>query len=133
MSTSSTANLDVHLGNDVLSFQAHPGRWCKCYLRAQGEDRFLGAEAYDVLISRLDRVFDNASTSTVGILDGVPVRWILSLSEGHHTLYATLPNNEQVHLFWQDPQAVVAHRMLSTAHQWRELLQQLRSWLPLPS
>lgn len=130
MITHAASGVDVPIGDDVLSFQVENGQWCKCYLQTQSERRFLGAEVCDVLISRLERVFDKEAGSTAGAIDGTPVRWILSLSEAHHSLYATTPDKEQVHLFWQDPQAIVVHKMLSTASQWQDLLKQLHSRLP---
>ena len=73
----------------TLTLDADERGWCRVRLRLESRDIALGAELQNILIERLDRaLLDELPGDESGRIGGVPVRWVLSLSEQHATIYA---------------------------------------------
>ena len=71
-------------------------------LRDRGRDYTLGAEAAALFLPRLRRgLADVLSGSTVGTIDGIDVKWVLTLAEGHTTIFAGDLGDQRI-LFFQD-------------------------------
>lgn len=105
--------------------------WFECAFddRDRGQRLPLGAEQRAYLLSHLRTVLDE-SVDSQGLIDGTPVRWILSLAERHVALYASLSTgpNETRTLFLQDARGEV----LRTAELHREDADVWRSRLQAP-
>jgi hypothetical protein len=123
-------NIDVSLDNDVLAVEVDSSQWCRCYLNSGNERRLLGADDAGTLIHRLNRVFSDDHAPDGHMIDGVAVRWICTLSEGHYTLYASYPDLESVFLYWQAPDSSIVTRAPLTKARWNDFLQKL-SLVPL--
>ena len=123
-----TPPLELRAQGGSLRIERDPqgvGGWSRCYLyTAGGESRFLGAERLGAIARRL---VDHLATpqSPAGQVGGRSVWWVLSLAEGHHSLYAYIEGTDKA-LLWQDPNGrhLDAVLRLSEAqyHQWRDLL-----------
>ncbi len=88
-------------GDLLLEVAINQYGWTRCYLANGQQNIFLGAETIGYIVTRLLEGLDEQATSSEVDLRGEKVRWVLSLSERHHVLYATFDSPEQK-LFWQD-------------------------------
>jgi hypothetical protein len=100
--------------------------WSRCYLVS---DRriYLGAETQSYLTHNLLKTLNNNAEDTIGEISGHPVRWGLSLTEAHCTLYVATQNSAQI-MFWQDADGRLIGRIeLSDdeVEQWRKQLEML--------
>lgn len=89
--------------------EASEGGWSRCYLLRPGEEMFLGAHTLAYVAGRLASCLCRDEGDDAGTLAGQRVRWVLTLSERHCSLYATL-GDADLTLFWQDRDA----RLLAT-------------------
>ncbi|MBI1928593.1 hypothetical protein HYR99_30665 [Candidatus Poribacteria bacterium] len=101
-------------------------RWSQCYLVAS-ERIYLGAETLSYLVSRLLSALSSDTEEVIGEISGHKIRWVLSLAEGHCTLYVARCHSERI-LFWQNAEAkVIGTITLSQVEmaQWRKQLEML--------
>jgi hypothetical protein len=75
-------------GTARLLMDCDLSQWCQVILDADGLHP-LGSETRSVFVERLVRgLRDELPGPTSGELEGVPVAWVLSLSERHTSIYA---------------------------------------------
>lgn len=75
--------------------------WCRVTLQEGGRSTALGADRADIVARRLTAaLLGNLSNSVVGRLQGMPVRWVLSLAEQHGSIYVNTEG--RFTLFFQD-------------------------------
>jgi hypothetical protein len=87
------AYLQLNIINDV--------GWAEVFVCSNGIKRNIGADAYDVLISKLKKVFKNyKSLSKEGEIDGFTIVGVFSLSEIHTTLFLGYNENEFMLFFY---------------------------------
>lgn len=113
-------------GSELIAVEQNGVAWYGCSLRVDGQETYLGAENRAYVLSHLRSVFEPEEPAmTAGIIDGWPVRWVLSLAEVHHSLYVhDGPDGDKI-LFWQDRDARTAYvSRLSHADllEWRRVL-----------
>lgn len=71
-----------------LVLEPDENEWCQVVLDIGGHRRALGADLTSIIVERLLRaLLDKPVGLAVGVLEGVDVRWVLSLAERHSTLY----------------------------------------------
>ena len=88
---------------------------------------YLGAETLSYLVSRLLTALSHDPEEVIGEISGHKVRWVLSLTEAHCTLYVAVCHSERI-LFWQNAEAkVIGTIKLSEVEmaQWRKQLEML--------
>ena len=118
-------------GSIIFQFAVNELGWSRCFfMTAEGQTMYLGAESQSYLVKRLlEGLSDHPASGTSDDVEGVPVRWILSLAEAHHVLYAAVRGPEDLCLFWIDahtaPTRIVATIDISPRQraEWREELE----------
>jgi hypothetical protein len=97
-------------GSTRLLVDCDTSQWCEVTLDANGIHQ-LGSETRSVLVERLVRgLRGELSAPTSGELDGVPVAWVLSLSERHASIYAA--DREGIRtLYFQDADGKLIARL----------------------
>lgn len=101
--------------------------WSRCELVTDEEEIYLGAETKEILVERLLNGLRIDATID-GEIEGRKVRWVLSLSEAHASLYASTDAADRT-LFCQDKNGAVIGRIsLSSgrSEEWRRQLEALR-------
>ena len=105
--------------------------WCHCTYLHGVKRRPLGAGPFDYICRQLSRDlrtnWDELDKPAMGEVDGLIVRWVLSLSEEHSTLYVA-KDIQQTVLFWQDKNAVLICRITldhELEKEWIQLLQSM--------
>jgi hypothetical protein len=96
--------------------------WCRVRLVVEQHTYRLGAEARHVLVPRIGRgLAEQLPPAGSGSIDGVPVCWLFSLAEGHHSVFAA-DSGDLRWLYFQDEKGDLAVKLgLSGAER--------RSWL----
>ena len=97
--------------------------WCRCWLVDDG-DRYLGADTPRVVLTRLLEHLERSDKEIAGELEGQPVRWVLTLSEEHSTLYAARSGDERL-LLIQDGDAKLVGRLTISDVDWERWRQAL--------
>lgn len=105
--------LEARVGG--LRLEADDG-WCRCWL-ADDAPRYLGADAADVVLTRLLEGLERPDEEIVGELAGAPVRWVLALGEAHSTLYAGRIDGDRV-LYVQDQDAQLVGELAISDSDW---------------
>jgi hypothetical protein len=94
----------------TLLIEERPGvAWYGCTLLVSDQESYLGAESRAYLVAHLLEVPKDPGPVT-GVMAGEPVRWVLSLSERHCSLYVHDGPEGEKTLFWQDGNGRIIHR-----------------------
>jgi hypothetical protein len=107
-----------------FEFAIGEGRWSDCWLKTD-KRTFLGSEdavrLIELLLSRV--VEDNGSNA--GEINGLPVKWVLSLCGVYSRLYAGYENNERILFCLTLQGALLAAIRLGPSElaQWRFVLE----------
>lgn len=118
--------LSSHKGS--LALESDDGDWCQVVLEFGGQKLPLGADLRSIIAERLLHSLLGASAGpTSGMLDGVAVRWVLSLAERHSTLYAGDEAGRRTLFIQADDGSLIAKLPLDPFEmaRWREQLGQL--------
>ena len=84
-----------------LRLSADDTGWCTVELLTSGGWHQLGADAFDVVMTKLSRGLDEKLPGqSSGTIKGVDVQWVLSLAERHWSVYAADVDDRRV-LFCQ--------------------------------
>lgn len=84
-----------------LRLSADDTGWCTVELLTSGGRHQLGADAFDVVMTKLSRGLDEKLPGqSSGTIKGVDVQWVLSLAERHCSVYAADVDDRRV-LFFQ--------------------------------
>ncbi len=123
------AEVQLKSESGTLSLQIGDRDWTHVVLLLDADEHFLGADVLKIIVTRLVGALEGPHKLEVcGERDGVAVRWVLTLSETHHTIYLAVVS-EGLRLYIQDQDgAMVCSIQLSDADvaQW---LDQLRGCL----
>ncbi len=105
--------------------------WWRCSLASGESCQYLGAETPEYLTNHLLTVlnlrWEDLGETIAGDIDGYAVKWVLSLSEDHSSLYVA-PDGDCKLLFWQDAHArpiCVMRLSPELVAQWHNQLQLL--------
>src|SRR3989338_7153716 len=91
------------LGSSKLNIVVHEDEWTQLYLKKNNETIYLGGDIKEIIIPRLLGMLTDFNQAKSGVLCGVDVRWVLSLGERHHVLYASYKMQDgSIKVFWQD-------------------------------
>lgn len=91
----------LHSIDGELQLSANQSGWCTVHLLTAGARHHLGADALDVVLTKLSRGLEARLTGgTSGKIEGLDVEWILSLAERHCSVYASDVGDVRV-LFFQ--------------------------------
>lgn len=72
-----------------LTLEPDPTGWCRVRLIRGHESLDLGGDAANIVRERLRRALDDSlDAKRSSVVDGVEVCWVLSLAEGHASVYA---------------------------------------------
>lgn len=121
--------LSLPAESNSLVIETNADGWARCFL-ADRERTYLGAEDFSVIATRLQeglRRRNALAGGAAGELQGLPVAWLLSLSEAHHVLYMAASGSNRL-LFWQNadqsPVLLAGVMRLSPEQrvQWQETL-----------
>lgn len=83
--------------------------WCQVALDIDGRRRALGADVRSTIVERLLHALRGEPAGpTSGVLDGVSVRWVLSLAERHSTLYVGDQSGRRILFIQADDGSLVA-------------------------
>lgn len=114
--------------NGSLAFRVGPQQWCEVYLLGAGSRCLLGADALPILWDRL-RTFlaGRASLPEWRPGEAPPWKWILSLSEPHHSIYACKIGSRYAIMIEDDGARPIGELLLDEqdAATWEA---QLRDW-----
>ena len=84
-----TRSLELEAPGATVWLRTDETGWCRVELSVGEHVEALGADTEKVVTERLaNGLRDELTGSTVGDVDGASVRWVLSLSEKHYTIYA---------------------------------------------
>lgn len=116
-------------GRLIIEFDTNVLGWSRCYLLTD-KKIYLGAESTAYIVTRLLDLLREESVELPYEYHGEKVRWIMSLAEAHHCLYATAAGHEQK-LLWQDAHSGPSHVAtfaLSPRQrlEWRDKLESIR-------
>jgi hypothetical protein len=99
------ACLEVDISNE---------QWCRCILACGRTLHRLGAERLDHIVRQLLHVlsspWEEMTIPVVGLIDGYEVRWALSFSEEHSTLYVAAEGRSRL-LFAENKGGILLCKM----------------------
>ena len=88
-------------GGATLRLLTDARGWCQVELATEGSTTALGAETKRIVTERLlTGLTDSLTGKSAGQIHGVTVRWVMSLSERHCSVYAGDVGTDR-HLFFQ--------------------------------
>lgn len=97
-----------------LVLQPDGNEWCQVLLDTEERRVPLGADTRAVIAERLLRALQDAPGGpTSGVIDGVTVRWALSLAERHSTVFVGDQSGRRVLFIQADDGSLVAKLPLS--------------------
>lgn len=123
-----TRLLELQAAGAVMLLRTDEMGWCRLELVIGEHPSALGADMEMVVIERLVRgLRDEPCGSTVGEIDGDPVRWVMSLSEKHCSIYvADVAGNRR--LYFQGAQGNLLGTLDLAVEQRRQWLALLTGW-----
>lgn len=115
-------SLDLEGPGATVRLKTDETGWCQVELVVGEHVEALGADMEKVVRERLaSGLQDELSGSTAGEIDGASVRWVLSLSEKHYTIYAAdVAGNRR--LFFQGPDGNIVRGVTLEPEQRRRWL-----------
>jgi hypothetical protein len=122
---------EIHLksGSTTLTLQVGNQGWTSVVLLIDEHKHSLGADTLSIIATRIINALEAPLASKdSGEIDGVRVRWVLSLSEQHHTIYLAVVN-EGIKLFIQHPDTTVVGSILLSDSDIARWLESLRRCL----
>lgn len=85
-----------------LTFTVNANAWTQVGLVMEDHETFLGAESLSVLAKKIVSAIDDyKDRDSVGVIDGVSVIAVISLSEKHSSIYLNMAEDGAV-FFFQD-------------------------------
>lgn len=95
--------MTLRFGSSTLSFVTEENGWTNVYLIKDGTTAYLGSDDKQTIIQRLLEMLTRQDQAKMGNIGGIDVRWVLTLSEKYHVLYASYKAGDgSVRVFWQD-------------------------------
>lgn len=92
-----------------LVLQPDDNEWCHVLLDSDDRTVHLGAEINSWIAERLLRALHDApGDSTSGVIDGVTVRWALSLAERHSTVFVGEQSGRRILFVQADDGSLIA-------------------------
>jgi|ERR1035437_2587808 hypothetical protein len=86
-----------------LTFTVNANAWTQVGLVVEDHETFLGAEMLPVLAKKIVSAIDEyKDRDSVGVIDGLPVIAVISLSEKHSSIFLNVAEDGAV-FFFQDP------------------------------
>jgi len=111
--TAPEAGIDLVGDGGTIRIVPGEGNWSECWLIGQGH-HYLGCDDLEHLLRRfLARVIDDEG-QTLGEIEGVAVRWVLTMPLEYFRLYANSGHADRI-LIWMDLQGKVIGTIKLTA------------------
>jgi len=106
-----------------LELSVNENRWTQVCLIGKGQKLALGAEDCSIILSRLAKLIGAFSTSEANDkIEGIPVIWVLSLSELHSSLFWGKTSIGETVLFVQNGDGtIIGHLQIDTSGLKQEL------------
>jgi|LSQX01.2.fsa_nt_gb hypothetical protein len=97
-----------------IIFEVNDKDWCSLSIAYNNEVTELGADSKNIVLKRIiEGLKSITKDQIVGALEGIEVKWVLSLSEKHCSLYLGIENNRKI-LFIQDDAGKIIARITLT-------------------
>ena len=113
---------ELKSSDSILRLNVDENGWCQVELVIGDLDIRIGADVEFIVKERLAKgLQDEVSEDISGEILGVPVRWILSLSEKHFTVYASDDAGKRT-LFFQTPDGEIVGNITLEPEQRKQWL-----------
>jgi len=114
-------------GNVDFVLHVHHSGWCQLELHTEDRILKLGAEMQYLIVHRLSHALDDTiEGKNVGSIQGVDVKWVLTLAEKHCSIYVGQVDSERV-LFIQSEDCTLLARVNLLDSERRVLFSELDS------
>lgn len=117
--------IELNFNNKFLELSINEENWCKLSLIFQDSIENLGADDFSIIKERLlNSLSKSTNLESSGIKDGLPIYWVLSLLEKHHSIYVQYKNDFQ-HFFIQNSNGDITENFMLNSKEiesWKNII-----------